>query len=78
MGLIPVLLLLSNCKASLRENIDLLLIKSNYIFFSTLYIQSFYNVIFCVYSVLFIQYHREILYYVCHLRVQPVSKKIHE
>lgn len=33
MGLIPVLLLLSNCKALLRENIDLLLIKSNYIFF---------------------------------------------
>lgn len=32
MGLIPALLLLSNCKASLRENIDLLLIKSNYIF----------------------------------------------
>lgn len=47
MGLIPALLLLSNCKASLRENIDLLLIKSNYIFSpSTLYIQRFYNVIF--------------------------------
>lgn len=47
MGLIPAHLLLSNCKASLRENIDLLLIKSNYIFSpSTLYIQRFYNVIF--------------------------------
>lgn len=33
MELIPVLLLLSNCKTLLRENIELLLIKSNYIFF---------------------------------------------
>lgn len=32
MGLIPLLLLLSNCEASLSENIDPLLIKSNYIF----------------------------------------------
>lgn len=30
-GLIPVLLLLSNCIATMQENIDLLLIKSNYI-----------------------------------------------
>lgn len=74
MGLIPALLLLSNCKASLRENIDLLLIKSNYIFFP---LHSVYpeilqcHILFppCVYTVFPIQYHGAILCYDCCLFV---------
>lgn len=37
MGLIPVLLLLSNCRASMREDIDLFLIMSNYFFPHSVY-----------------------------------------
>lgn len=80
MGLIPVLLLLSNCESLLRENIDLLLIKSNYIF-SPLCISGDFTVSYSappVYSVLFIQYHREILSRGCHLLVQPMRETVFE
>lgn len=81
MGLIPSLLLLSNCKAFLRENIDLLLIKSNYIF---LHFVVYLEILQCqilsplVGSVLFIQYLREILYSDCHQQLLPLSKMISE
>lgn len=81
MGLILVLLLLSNCKAFLRENIDLLLIKSNYIF---LHFVVYLEILQChilfplMGSLLFLQYQREILYYDCHPQVQPLNKMVFE
>lgn len=61
----------------MREDIDLLLMKSNYIF-STLCIQRFLQCHirpYCVHSVSAIQYNREILHGDCPRLVQPVREK---